>query len=156
MLAMSESRAEMGRICTGRSNPTSNGPSTVEPPSSCSIFVEMAAEWPAGMTSTLAGPESRQEGAGAMAGGGGATDAPPVEDAHRILHACRTLPERIAERRIGEQRHARLEAEPPRHARRLRGDIGQLLGGRHVVHRSVGNQHRAAAAEGDGHADDAV
>src|SRR4029077_5038513 len=49
-------------ICTELSSPTSNGPMTVAPPSVCSILVEIAAEWNAGITSTLAGPERRQSG----------------------------------------------------------------------------------------------
>jgi sugar/nucleoside kinase (ribokinase family) len=53
-----------GTICTGLSRPTSSGPITVAPPSSCSILVEIEAEWNAGMTSTLAGPS------------GGRTDRP--------------------------------------------------------------------------------
>ena len=51
-----------GTICTGRSSPTSIGPITVAPPSSCSSLVEIEAEWNAGMISTLAGPVSRQNG----------------------------------------------------------------------------------------------
>ena len=54
--------AEIETICTGLSRPTSSGPITVEPPSSCSILVEIEAEWNAGMTSTLAGPDRRQNG----------------------------------------------------------------------------------------------
>jgi hypothetical protein len=62
MLTMSESLAPSETICTGLSRPTSSGPITVEPPSSCSILVEIEAEWNAGMTSTLAGPDRRQNG----------------------------------------------------------------------------------------------
>ena len=39
-----------------------SGPMTVAPASSCIILVEMEAEWKAGMTSTLAGPDRRQNG----------------------------------------------------------------------------------------------
>ena len=38
------------------------GPMTVAPPSSISILVEMEAEWNAGMISTVAGPDKRQNG----------------------------------------------------------------------------------------------
>jgi len=44
MLTMSESFAPSETICTGLSRPISSGPITVEPPSSCSILVEIAAE----------------------------------------------------------------------------------------------------------------
>src|SRR6266508_36258 len=56
------SLAESGTICTGRSSPTRIGPITVAPPSSCSILVEIEAEWNAGMINTLAGPDRRQNG----------------------------------------------------------------------------------------------
>src|SRR5262249_25188511 len=56
------SLAESGTICTDRSSPTRIGPITVAPPSSCSSLVEIEAEWNAGMISTFAGPESRQNG----------------------------------------------------------------------------------------------
>ena len=62
MLTRSLSVADRPTICTGRSSPTSSGPITVAPPSSCSILVEIAAEWSAGMTSTLAGPDRRENG----------------------------------------------------------------------------------------------
>ena len=42
-------------ICTGFSSPTSSGPITVAPPSAWTSLAEMAAEWMAGMTRTLAG-----------------------------------------------------------------------------------------------------
>ena len=45
-----------------RSRPTSIGPITLAPPSSISILVEIEAEWYAGMISTLAGPDRRQNG----------------------------------------------------------------------------------------------
>src|SRR5215208_5038154 len=54
--------AESGTICTGRSSPTRIGPITVAPPSSCSSLVEIEAEWNAGMISTVAGPDNRQNG----------------------------------------------------------------------------------------------
>ena len=54
MLTISESFAPSETICTGFSNPTIRGPITVAPPSSCSIRVDMAAEWKAGMTRTFA------------------------------------------------------------------------------------------------------
>src|SRR5262249_52705380 len=54
--------AESGTICTDRSRPARIGPSNVAPPSSCSSLVEIEAEWNAGMISTLAGPERRQNG----------------------------------------------------------------------------------------------
>ena len=62
MLTMSLSLALSGTICTGLFRPTMSGPMTVEPPSSYSILVELEAEWNAGMTSTLAGPDKRQNG----------------------------------------------------------------------------------------------
>ena len=62
MFTMSLSFADIDTICTGLLRPTSSGPMTVEPPSSCSILVEIEAEWKAGMTSTLAGPDRRQKG----------------------------------------------------------------------------------------------
>ena len=62
MLTNVASLAPSGTICTGRSRPTSSGPITVAPPSSCSILVEIAAEWNAGITSTLAGPDNRLNG----------------------------------------------------------------------------------------------
>src|SRR5258706_130242 len=54
--------AESGTICTDRSSPTRIGPITVAPPSSCNSLVEIEAEWNAGMISTLAGPDRRQNG----------------------------------------------------------------------------------------------
>src|SRR5262249_35637064 len=56
------SLAESGTICTDRSSPTRIGPMTVAPPSSCNSLVEIEAEWNAGMISTLAGPDRRQNG----------------------------------------------------------------------------------------------
>src|SRR5947199_1249239 len=62
MLTRSESVVASCTICTGMSRPTSSGPITVAPPSSWSILVEIEAEWNAGMISTLAGPDNRQNG----------------------------------------------------------------------------------------------
>src|SRR5438034_11784847 len=62
MLTSWVSLAESGTICTGRSRPTRIGPITVAPPSSRSSLVEIEAEWNAGMMSTLAGPDKRQNG----------------------------------------------------------------------------------------------
>ena len=62
MLTSWVSFADSGTICTGRSSPTSIGPITVAPPSSCRSLVEIEAEWNAGMISTLAGPDRRQNG----------------------------------------------------------------------------------------------
>src|SRR4051794_19128204 len=62
MLTIWRSFADNCTICTGRSSPTRMGPMTVAPPSSCRSCVEIDAEWKAGMTSTLAGPLSRQNG----------------------------------------------------------------------------------------------
>ena len=62
----------------------------------------------------------------------------------------------MAEGRIGKHRDARLVAHAAREAGGLLGDVGELLGVRHVVHGGVGDEHRAAAAERDRHADDAV
>src|SRR5262249_48918905 len=56
------SLAASGTIWTDRSSPTRIGPITVAPPSSCSSLVEIEAEWNAGMISTLAGPDRRQNG----------------------------------------------------------------------------------------------
>jgi hypothetical protein len=47
-----------GTIWIGLSRPTSSGSMTVAQPRSCSILVEIDAEWNAGMTSTLAGPKA--------------------------------------------------------------------------------------------------
>ena len=52
-------RRRSAPACRGR---RCSGPITVAPPSSCSILVEIEAEWKAGMTSTLAGPVRRQNG----------------------------------------------------------------------------------------------
>ena len=60
MISLTEAPSDT--ICTDFSRPTSSGPITVAPPSVCSILVEIAAEWNAGITSTLAGPDSRQNG----------------------------------------------------------------------------------------------
>ena len=62
MLTSCASFADSGTICTERSRPTSIGPMTLAPPSSINIFVAIAADCSAGMTSTLAGPDSRQNG----------------------------------------------------------------------------------------------
>src|SRR5712691_7834179 len=62
MLTRSESFADSDTICTDLSSPTSNGPITVAPPSSCSILVEIEAEWNAGMIRTLATSVSRLNG----------------------------------------------------------------------------------------------
>jgi len=62
MLTRSESVAVRRTICTDLSSPTSSGPITVAPPSSCSSLVDIEAEWNAGMISTLAGPDNRQNG----------------------------------------------------------------------------------------------
>ena len=53
-------------------------------------------------------------------------------------------------------RDARIEAEPPRDAGRFLGDVGELLRVRHVVHRGVGDDDGAPAAERDRDADDAM
>src|SRR5580704_7544661 len=62
ILTMSLSLAFSETICTGFSSPTMSGPITVAPPSSCSMRVEIEAEWNAGMMSTLAVSVSRQNG----------------------------------------------------------------------------------------------
>src|SRR5258708_3126154 len=62
MLTRSESFADSGTICTDLSNPTRSGPITVAPPSSCSILVEIEAEWNAGMIRTFATFVSRLNG----------------------------------------------------------------------------------------------
>src|SRR5262249_34293914 len=62
MLTRWESFGDSDTICAGRSSPTRIGPITVAPPSSCSILVEIEAEWNAGMISTFAGPDRRQNG----------------------------------------------------------------------------------------------
>src|SRR5580704_12585113 len=62
MLTSWASLADSDTICTGRSRPTRMGPITVAPPNSVSILVAIEAEWNAGMISTLAGPDSRQNG----------------------------------------------------------------------------------------------
>ena len=62
MLTSWVSLADSGTIWTGRSSPTRIGPITVAPPSSCSSLVEIEAEWNAGMISTVAGPDNRQNG----------------------------------------------------------------------------------------------
>src|SRR5262249_24091726 len=95
MLTSSESVAARPTICTGRSSPTSSGPITVAPPSSCSILVEIAAEWNAGMISTLAGPDSRQNGYAAIRSGLSATSAaisPSYSKSTRRWSSSRTAP----------------------------------------------------------------
>ena len=72
-------------------------------------------------------------------------DAALVEDLDRLAHLVGALAARLAEGRIGEQRHARLDAEVARRARGLDRDVGELLGGRHGVHAGVGDQHGAPA-----------
>ena len=73
-----------------------SGPITVAPPSSCSILVEIEAEWNAGMTSTFAGPVEAaervlrhqlavQRDVGRHLAVVLEVDAHAVEDAHRLL-----------------------------------------------------------------------
>src|SRR5712691_10654251 len=62
MLTRSESFADSDTICTDLSRPTRSGPITVAPPSSCNIFVEIEAEWNAGMIRTFAMFVSRLNG----------------------------------------------------------------------------------------------
>ena len=59
---------------------------------------------------------------------------------------------------IGEGKHgdARLVAEAAGHARRFDRDFREILGGRHLGDRGVGDQDRAAARQHDRDADDAV
>ena len=59
---MRETEAPSGQICTGLSRPTRIGPTTSAPPSEVISWVEIAAEWMAGMISTLAGPVRRMNG----------------------------------------------------------------------------------------------
>src|SRR6476646_937926 len=75
MLTRSVSLADRLTICTDRSRQTNSGPITWAPPSSCSILVEIAAEWNAGMIRTLAGPDRRQNGYAAIRSGLSATSA---------------------------------------------------------------------------------
>ena len=62
MLTMSATVEPMGTICAGFDSPISNGPNTVVPPSSYTSLVDACAECSPGMTNTLAGPASRQNG----------------------------------------------------------------------------------------------
>ena len=158
MLTRSVSFDDKFTICTELSSPTSSGPITVAPPSSCSILVEIEAEWNAGMTSTFAGPGQAAERIGrhqlrierdvrrhlAVIL---EIDALLVEDAHRVLHLGGALARRMAEGREGEQRDARLVAELARHAGRFDGDLGDVLGRRHLGHGGIGHQHGAAARQ---------
>jgi hypothetical protein len=94
---------------------------TVEPPSSCSILVEIEAEWNAGMTSTLAVPDRRQNGYCSITsverhiGRHLAVileiDPALVEDPDRVTHALGPFAGRVAEGGIGQHRHARLVAQ---------------------------------------------
>ena len=132
------------------------------------MLVEIEAEWKAGMTSTFAGPVSRQNGYWlAISSRLSATSAdisPSYSKSTRIPSRMRTASWtfsarsalRVAEGREGEQRHAGLVAEPARDAGGLDGDLGELLRGGHLVDRRVGDEHRAAAGEADGDADHPV
>ena len=57
-----ETEAESGAIWTDFERPSSSGPITVAPPRDWTSWVEIAAEWMAGMISTLAGPVRRMNG----------------------------------------------------------------------------------------------
>ena len=103
---------------------------TIEPPSACSIFVEIDAEWKAGMTSTLAVSESRQNGYCAISSRLSATSAaisPSYSKSTRRWSRMRTASMTLAERSPGgwpkvekaSMRDARLVAQPARDARRL-------------------------------------
>ena len=59
---MRETDEPSGQICTGLSNPRRIGPITSAPPSDLMSWVEMAAEWMAGMIRTFAGSLSRWKG----------------------------------------------------------------------------------------------
>ena len=63
---------------------------------------------------------------------------------------------RITEARIRQERHSRLEAETARHVRSLLGDIGKLGRVRQFVDRCIGDEHRSASAQHDGHPDGAM
>src|SRR5258708_7025302 len=62
MVTMRETESPSRQTCTGRARPTRIGPTTATSPSAWTSFVEMAAEWMAGMTSTLAGSLRRWNG----------------------------------------------------------------------------------------------
>ena len=59
---MSDTEAFIGRICTGLDRPSRSGPITVPPPSCLSSCELMLALCSAGMISTLAGADRRQNG----------------------------------------------------------------------------------------------
>ena len=59
---ISETEAPRDTIWTDFSSPTSRGPITVAPPRAWTSRVEMAAEWMAGMTRTLASADRRMKG----------------------------------------------------------------------------------------------
>ena len=83
-------------------------------------------------------------------------DAARIEDAHGFDDALRALGLGIAEGGEGQQRDARRVTEAPRHAGGFHRDIGELLGGRHLMHGGVSDQHGAAARQHQRHADDAM
>ena len=82
-------------------------------------------------------------------------DAAAVEDFDRLAHLLGALAVGVAERRVGEQGDARLDAEVARRTRRLDRDVGEFLGRRHLMHAGVGDQHRATAADRQRAADQA-
>ena len=57
------------------------------------------------------------------------------------------LARRVAEVRIAEERDARLVPHPPRDRGGLARDVGELLGGRALVDRGVGDEHRVGPAD---------
>ena len=83
-------------------------------------------------------------------------DTAPVENFHRVLHALCPLARRMAEGGKSQQRHARLIAQPPRDARRLDGNLGNLFRIGQLRYRRVGDNNRAAARQHQRHADHAM
>src|SRR6266511_2527050 len=157
MLTRSISLADRPTICTGLSKPTNSGPITVAPPSSCSILVEMDAEWNAGMTSTLAGPDRRQKGYAALSSTLSATSAamsPSYSKSTRRWSRSRTAPSTCAARspggwpKVEKARSASRGSYPSRRATPATSTaMSARFSGRHLGDRSVGDEHRASARE---------
>ena len=62
MFTISETLAPMGTIWAGFESPVSMGPMAVAAPRFCTSSDDIEAAFRPGMTSTLAGPDSRQNG----------------------------------------------------------------------------------------------
>ena len=160
MLTMSDTVAPMGTICTGFSRPTSSGPMTVPPPSSCSSLEAMLARVQRRHDQHIGRARQAAERIElAHQLGSSATSAAisPSYSKSTLRRVEQRRPLRGCARpsRAADCRRWRTTAAPPAgHGRAARalaaacvGDVGELFRHRQLVDRRVGDEHRAPARD---------